>query len=120
MNTAVRDEFYRYKMPLFTIKIESKKTIITNMKNVAKAIDCPPLTILKYFGSKIGSQATFDSKNDKFYLRGVHSKTKLQDLLNDFIRKYVLCAQCNNPETSFKGNSLTCTACGFTDRNKIK
>lgn len=117
VNTSVRDEFYRYKMPSFSIKIEGKKTIILNLKEVSKAIDRSPLLILKYFGSKLGSQSTFDAKNNKFFLRGVHSSTKLQDLLNSFIQKYVLCAQCSNPETRCGSKGLKCRACGFINKN---
>ena len=117
VNTSVHDEFYRYKMPRFILQIEGKKTIITNMRDVGKALNRPPSSILKYFGRKLGTQSNFDLKNDKFLLRGVHATTKLQDLLNDFIRKYLLCARCCNPETQYIGNCLKCRACSFLNKN---
>lgn len=52
-------------------------------------------------------------------MNGSHDATKLQDLLDGFIRKYVLCPECDNPETdllvaSKKGTiSQGCKACGF-------
>ena len=98
-------------MPSLIINIEGKITITYH------SLDRPPLTILKYFGRKIGAQATFDAKNNKFFLRGVHSNTKLQGLRNSFIEKYVLCLQCTNPETQDVSNGLKCRACGFINKN---
>lgn len=52
-------------------------------------------------------------------MNGSHDADKLQDLLDGFIRKYVLCPECDNPETdlrvqSKKGTiSQTCKACGY-------
>lgn len=120
VNKRIHDEFYRYKMPSFTTKIEGNKTIITNLKEVSKALDRPPLTILKYFGRKIGSQATFDAKNNKYFLKGKHSSINLQELLNDFIKKYVLCMQCSNPETQCTSKGLQCRACGFISNLREK
>lgn len=52
-------------------------------------------------------------------MNGSHDAEKLQDLLDGFIRKYVLCPECDNPETdlkvSTKKNTIaqSCKACGF-------
>lgn len=58
-------------------------------------------------------------QNERFIVNGSHDATKLQDLLDGFIRKYVLCPECDNPETDLivaakKGTiSQGCKACGF-------
>ncbi|PSN43454.1 Eukaryotic translation initiation factor 5 [Blattella germanica] len=54
----------------------------------------------KYFGCELGAQTQFDFKNDRFIVNGSHDATKLQDLLDGFIRKFVLCPECDNPETT--------------------
>ena len=54
----------------------------------------------KYFGCELGAQTQFDSKNDRFIVNGAHDSSKLQDLLDGFIRKFVLCPECENPETN--------------------
>lgn len=52
-------------------------------------------------------------------MNGSHEANKLQDLLDGFIRKFVLCPSCDNPETDLivsvkKGTiAQTCRACGF-------
>jgi len=73
----------------------------------------------KYFGCELGAQTQFDYKNDRFIVNGSHDASKLQDLLDGFIRKFVLCPECDNPETTLiinakKGTiSQGCKACGY-------
>nr|XP_012215332.1 PREDICTED: LOW QUALITY PROTEIN: eukaryotic translation initiation factor 5 [Linepithema humile] len=122
VNRNVSDAFYRYKMPRILAKVEGKgngiKTVIVNMVDVAKAIGRPATYPTKYFGCELGAQTQFDFKNERFIVNGSHDATKLQDLLDGFIRKYVLCPACDNPETeliisSKKGTiSQVCKACG--------
>ena len=54
----------------------------------------------KYFGCELGAQTNFDPKNDRYIVNGAHDSSKLQDLLDGFIRKFVLCPECENPETN--------------------
>ncbi|XP_063701530.1 eukaryotic translation initiation factor 5 [Culicoides brevitarsis] len=123
VNRNVTDVFYRYKMPKINAKVEGKgngiKTVIVNMIDVAKAIGRPATYPTKYFGCELGAQTQFDYKNERFIVNGSHDASKLQDLLDGFIRKFVLCPECDNPETellvsSKKGTiSQGCKACGF-------
>ncbi|XP_054263361.1 eukaryotic translation initiation factor 5 [Macrosteles quadrilineatus] len=123
VNRSVSDAFYRYKMPRIMAKVEGKgngiKTVIVNMTDVAKSIGRPPTYPTKYFGCELGAQTQFDFKNDRFIVNGSHEAAKLQDLLDGFIRKFVLCPGCDNPETDLivstkKGTiSQGCKACGF-------
>ncbi|XP_065082602.1 eukaryotic translation initiation factor 5 [Ochlerotatus camptorhynchus] len=123
VNRNVTDVFYRYKMPRINAKVEGKgngiKTVIVNMADVARAIGRPATYPTKYFGCELGAQTQFDYKNERFIVNGSHDANKLQDLLDGFIRRYVLCPECDNPETdlivsSKKGTiSQGCKACGF-------
>lgn len=123
VNRSVSDQFYRYKMPRLIAKVEGKgngiKTVIVNMTDVAKALNRPPTYPTKFFGCELGAQTQFDAKNDRFIVNGSHEASKLQDMLDGFIRKFVLCPECDNPETDLHinpkkqtiGNS--CKACGY-------
>lgn len=123
INRNVTDLFYRYKMPKIVAKVEGKgngiKTVIVNMSDVAKSLGRPPTYPTKYFGCELGAQTQFDSKHDRYIVNGSHDTTKLQDLLDGFIKKYVLCPECENPETDLIVNikkvtiSQSCKACGF-------
>lgn len=75
----------------------------------------PPLSLLKYFGSRLGTQATMDTKNNKFFLKGLHTISTLQAILDEFIQKFILCPRCTNPETVVNTNNtrIKCIACGY-------
>uniref|UniRef100_A0ACD5Z6Y5 Uncharacterized protein n=1 Tax=Avena sativa TaxID=4498 RepID=A0ACD5Z6Y5_AVESA len=116
------DPFYRYKMPRMLTKIEGRgngiKTNIVNMVDIAKALARPALYTTKYFGCELGAQSKFDNKTGVSIVNGAHDTTKLAGLLEKFIRKYVQCANCRNPETEVliskkQTISLKCAACGF-------
>ena len=89
------------------------------MVEIAKALGRPPtckslfgsiwfsiqvlfllLDTCKYFGCELGAQTQFDVKNERYIVNGSHDAGKLQDLLDSFIKKYVLCQECDNPETT--------------------
>ncbi|RLU26512.1 hypothetical protein DMN91_000308 [Ooceraea biroi] len=126
VNRNVSDAFYRYKMPRIQAKVEGKgngiKTVIVNMVDVAKAIGRPATYPTLYFGCELGVQIQFDFRNERFIVNGSHDATTLQDLLDGFIRKYVLCPACDNPETelmvSLKRGAIfqDCKACSHHGR----
>nr|KAF6499903.1 eukaryotic translation initiation factor 5 [Molossus molossus] len=123
VNRSVSDQFYRYKMPRLIAKVEGKgngiKTVIVNMVDVAKALNRPPTYPTKYFGCELGAQTQFDVKNDRYIVNGSHEANKLQDMLDGFIKKFVLCPECENPETELHVNPKkqtignSCKACGY-------
>eukprot|EP00095_Tigriopus_kingsejongensis_P006771 maker-scaffold637_size121548-snap-gene-0.16 protein:Tk06771 transcript:maker-scaffold637_size121548-snap-gene-0.16-mRNA-1 annotation:"eukaryotic translation initiation" len=123
VNRNVQDAFYRYKMPRLVAKVEGKgngvKTVIPNMTDIARALGRPPTYCTKYFGCELGAQTQFDFKNDRYIVNGSHDAAKLQDMLDGFIKKFVLCEQCENPETVVKVNAkkgllaASCKACGY-------
>ncbi|CAL8298236.1 unnamed protein product [Arctogadus glacialis] len=123
VNRSVLDQFYRYKMPRLIAKVEGKgngiKTVVVNMVDVAKALNRPPTYPTKFFGCELGAQTQFDAKNDRFIVNGSHEANKLQDMLDGFIRKFVLCPECENPETDLHVNPKkqtignSCKACGY-------
>lgn len=58
-----------------------------------------------------------DEANDRYIVNGAHEASKLQDLLDGFITKFVLCNDCKNPETDIritKDSTILkdCKACG--------
>ena len=40
-----------------------------------------------------------DIKLGRYIVNGAHESAKLQDILDGFIKKFVLCPGCDNPET---------------------
>jgi len=92
------------------------------MSEIAKSLDRPPSYPTKFFGCELGAQTTIDHKTDKYIVNGSHTHDKLQDMLDGFIQKFVLCPKCENPETTLTVHKNTisqrCMACG--DRGVLK
>lgn len=116
------DAFYRYKMPKMITKIEGRgngiKTNVVNMVDIAKALARPASYTTKYFGCELGAQSKFDEKTGISLVNGAHDTPKLAGLLENFIKKYVQCYGCGNPETEIiitktQMINLKCAACGF-------
>lgn len=119
-------------------KIEGKgngiKTVIVNLSSVAQSLARPPscmslcpeygissatntkLDIIKYFGFELGAQTNTNPADDRWIINGAHEASKLQDHLDGFISKFVLCKKCKNPETDVNIKDghivLDCKACG--------
>ena len=112
---------FRYKMPRLVAKVEGRgngiKTNIVNNVDIAKALERPPEYVIKYFGIELGAQTKFDKKSGTSIVNGAHDQKKLSEVLELFIKKYVQCYGCGNPETVVKikkeNINLKCKACGF-------
>jgi len=109
-------------MPRMITKIEGRgngiKTNIVNMVDIAKALARPAAYTTKYFGCELGAQSKFDEKTGTSHVNGAHDTPKLAGLLEIFIKKYVQCYGCGNPETDIlitksQMIQLKCAACGF-------
>jgi translation initiation factor 5 len=120
IRTDVKDPFYRYKMERLQSKIEGKgngiKTVVANLPSVAQSLARPPAYIIKYFGFELGAQTNTNPKDDRWIINGAHEASKLQESLDGFISKFVLCKSCKNPETEINIKDgrilLDCKACG--------
>ena len=115
------DAFYRYKMPKLQSRVEGRgngvKTNVVNMVDIAKALGRPPSYTTKYFGCELGAQSKFSEDSGQSLVNGAHDSRTLSGVLEGFIKKFVQCYACGNPETVIevdkRGNiTLTCKACG--------
>lgn len=120
IRSDVKDPFYRYKMERLQSKIEGKgngiKTVIVNLSSVAQSLARPGAYVIKYFGFELGAQTNTNPTDDRWIINGAHEASKLQDYLDGFINKFVLCKKCKNPETDVVIKDgrilLDCKACG--------
>jgi len=115
------DAFYRYKMPKLVSRVEGRgngvKTNIVNMVDIAKALGRPATYTLKYFGCELGAQTKFSEDSGNSLVNGSHTTRLLSETLEGFIKKFVQCYSCGNPETVIEVDkreniTLTCKACG--------
>ena len=93
------DSNYRYKMPAVQIKIEGrgKKTVVSNLKEIARTLNRREEEILKFISYEAGTQTKL--KNDKMTINKAMMSNDLQTIIYDYIERFVLCPDCDNPET---------------------
>lgn len=115
------DQFNRYKMPPVQAKVEGRgngiKTRIVNCADVARALHRPPGYLCKFFGCELGAQTKIDHNAAVYIVNGAFQQNVLADTLKKFIEMFVVCTNCNLPETDLKlkknGNiTQACNACG--------
>lgn len=118
--TPIDDPEYRYKMPAVFGKIEGSgngiKTVIPNITDVGTSLHRSPAEVNKFFGTELGAQSRYSAETDRAIINGAHTDATLQDLIKRYIDKFVLCPNCNLPETEYKIKNDTifhkCMACG--------
>ncbi|KAK2961362.1 putative Eukaryotic translation initiation factor 5 [Blattamonas nauphoetae] len=118
------DFAYRYKMEKLQTKTEGRgngiKTVIPNFGAVSGDLHRSPHHLAKFFGAELGSISKYNDQTHGCTVNGSHTFEALRDVLNKFIRTFVLCAKCGNPETNMsisgKDLILTCQACGHQFR----
>lgn len=116
------DTFYRYKMPAIITKIEGNgngiKTVFPNLRDICAKLNRPAEILNKFIGVELGAQATFVKQDDKFLVMGQFTQERVQGKVFDFVKRFVLCKQCRNPETDpFVQKSklgMVCKSCGKT------
>jgi translation initiation factor 5 len=120
------DPFYRYQMDEIQVKVEGKgkmiKSHLINLEKVASQIERPIEYILSYIGAEIGAASKIDKENNQLkpWVGGELTQKQTQEYIFKFVRNFVNCKKCNNPETKCfiegkKKNTtvhLQCASCG--------
>ena len=123
--STVKDPHYRYKMPRIQTTTQGSgngiKTNWVNLPDVASALKVPLEYPIKFIARELG--ANTDTKSNSYLINGSHGVEQMQELLDKFIRKYVLCPKCHLPEIHGKirvgkKNEIKCTcrSCGATSK----
>ena len=124
--STVKDPHYRYKMPRIQTAIQGSgngiKTNWINLPEVSNALKVPVEYPLKFIGRELGSNT--ELKSNSYLINGSHPVEKMQELLDKFIKKYVLCPKCLLPEIhgkikvkkGKKDIKCTCRSCGTTSK----
>lgn len=121
------DPSYRYKMNPIKFTINGKGngifTIIHNLNDIGKSINHPENLLLKFLSTYFGSI----SNEEKCSITGSYTDVQLQNAIQIYINRFVLCPACCIPETipilrkESKKNillDLKCSACGKTSEVK--
>jgi len=119
--SSLNDPSYRYQIdyPAFSItgKHGNKTTWFENSESYGKSINRPSDYFTKYVGYKLGCSSKFDKEKNCQSFKGEYSMDSIIDHLIEFNKIFVLCMDCDYPDTKLKLNnkkilSIECEACG--------
>jgi len=71
--------------------------VIVNAQQVAQALKRPTEQVTKYIALEFSASCHFD--DDKQIITGKFETQDLQTHVQTYIKRFVLCPQCGNPET---------------------
>lgn len=105
----------RFEMPKFEFFTEGNKTIIKNFKAVSDKIRRDPAFISKILSKELA--VPVDAQGERLILQRKIIGDILNRKLEDFILKFVICKQCNRPDTNVAElghglKQLVCESCG--------
>ncbi|MCL4401037.1 MAG: translation initiation factor IF-2 subunit beta [Candidatus Parvarchaeota archaeon] len=104
----------RFIPPDVEVTISGQKTVVGADK-FAKYINRPLIHISKYLMHELTAPGQVD-ENGKIIIGGKFSKKLVIEKLNSYIKEYVMCKQCNSPDTQMtkiENNFVVkCLACG--------
>jgi len=107
-------ETTRFDFPTVESIIQGKQTIWKNFSKVAKDLKREPDQLYKFIMKEISTASTIS--NQTLVLNGVFNNYKLNQILEKYIKSFVLCSACNKPDTEIVSHNgvkvMKCSACG--------
>lgn len=110
----VSEKRERLELPRLYITTVGMRTIISNFKEVADALNRDPQHVLKFLTREMATAATFHDSRAIF--QGKFQRDSFERLLQRYLEGYVICPVCKRPDTRVikekRLSFLVCNACG--------
>jgi len=104
----------RFTVPRADVFYEGRTTIIRNFEKVLAALNRESDHLLKFLLGELGTAGERDGPRVVF--QGKIAAQQIQDKIQDYVDIYVLCQECNRPDTHLVKKDrmvfLRCDACG--------
>tara|TARA_A100001037_G_C14952475_1_gene545626 strand:+ start:202 stop:606 length:405 start_codon:yes stop_codon:yes gene_type:complete len=105
-------------LPNPVIEISTTNTYWKNIKKILQTINRPPDHFVDYMNKEIGNVNWLSSsKSDGLVIIGKYKPAKINGLLYNYVKQYVICNICNSYNTTIsknkhiKGYQLYCKKC---------
>lgn len=112
----VVDPFYRYKRLILPVNTIAKNGVTTVVSWAAfsqlctKHLKRDPKEVVKHLKRTL--KLCVAVVPPELWLKGKVSRCQLDDAIESYIEKHVLCKKCGNPETIPEKEGKKCKACG--------
>ncbi len=94
--------------------LEGNKTVLVNLKKIAKDLQRDPEHLLKYLLRELATPGKY--VRDRAIFGTKVSATKINKKIKKYISEFVYCAECSKPDTTLEEEKgvtyLKCQACG--------
>ncbi len=104
----------RFKLPKVDIFYEGNTTVLRNFDKIVDTLNREANHLLKFFLGNVGTAG--ERSGGRIIFQGKIPARSLQDKLSDYVNTYVICSECNRPDTHLvkKGRTILirCDACG--------
>ena len=107
-------EVSRFEVPKVKGHLQGNKTIISNINEIVEKLRRPVAHIVKFLQKEL---ATPGEVKGNFLVFGTKiSSSRINEKLNEYVEKYVICPVCKKPDTKLKKEGdfvfIMCQACG--------
>jgi translation initiation factor 2 subunit 2 len=104
----------RFKVPQVVVEAQGAKTVIKNMAEVASGLRREQEQVGRFIAKEMAAPGSI--QNGTFVLQAKASKEMLQKKLEDYIKNFVYCRVCGEPDTKLEKDDrivfIRCEACG--------
>jgi|TARA_B100001971_G_C17908391_1_gene391600 translation initiation factor 2 subunit 2 len=113
----------RFEVPKIEGHGEGTKTILTNLQQISSYLRRDQEHLLKFLLKELATSGSI--KNNRAILHRKINSQKINEKIKDYTKEFVICNQCNKPDTEIKKEKgfafLHCLACGakHSVRSKI-
>ncbi len=113
-------EVSRFEIPKVKGHMQGNKTIISNINEIVEKLRRPVSHIVKFLLKELAAPG--EIRGNFFVIGTKISASRINEKLNEYVEKFVICPVCKKPDTKLKREGdfmfITCQACGA--RKSIK
>ncbi len=111
---VIENKGERFEIPKVEGMFEGKKTIITNMGQIASYIRRDEESFIRYLLKELAVKG--HKEGDRVIIIGKISSKKIQPKIDQYVKDFVICKECKKPDTEIikdkKNTYVHCLACG--------
>ena len=104
----------RFSVPVPRVFVEGRMTVFENFSEISDVLNRNPEHVLKFVLRELGTAGKADG--GRIILQGRFSQEMIAALIDDYVAEYVICSECNRPDTHLTKTDRTvmlkCDACG--------
>jgi len=104
----------RFELPKSQVLVVGSRTIISNFKDIADALNRDPKHLFHFLLHELGTAGVIEE--GRAVLHGKFAKTSIDSLIERYTKMYVLCPVCGKVDTELKKEGritmIVCGACG--------